>query len=140
MVLQVVIHEVVVLLLVSLPLFSGCAIQAIYAIEIGIGSRPSTLAIIQAKAVAKVVLESSSSLSKNPTKPDVATTKIVPISASGDCSDAKGGGSIVQDVPLAMRSVDFTGALDDALQAGEIDIAVHSLKVISNAHHLDCSR
>jgi len=36
----------------------------------------------------------------------------------------------IQDVPLAVTGVDFTGALDQALEKGEIDIAVHSLKDI----------
>lgn len=84
--------------------------------SIRIGSRPSQLALIQANMVAKLLTE---------VNPDIARPTIVEISPSGD---SKGG---VQDLPLAMRSVDFTGALDEALQAGEIDLAVHSLKDIS---------
>jgi hydroxymethylbilane synthase len=84
--------------------------------SIRIGSRPSPLALVQANLVAKAISESN---------PSIATPTIVEISASGD---SKGG---VQDVPLAVLSVDFTGALDEALQSGQIDLAVHSLKDIS---------
>jgi hydroxymethylbilane synthase len=84
-----------------------------------IGTRPSALAVVQAEAVAKALVHSDPSL-----KP-----LIVPIDTDGD---SKGG--FVQDVPLALRGVDFTGALDNALIKGEIDVAVHSLKDIPPQH------
>ena len=85
-----------------------------------IGTRPSALAIVQAEAVAKVLVDSDPSMEP----------LIVPIDADGDIS--KGG--VVQDVPLALRGVDFTGALDNALAKGDIDVAVHSLKDIPPQH------
>ena len=86
---------------------------------IRIGSRPSPLALIQANLVAETLMACD---------PSLPTPSIIEISASGD---SRGG---IQDVPLAMRSVDFTGALDDALYKGEIDLAVHSLKDVPPTH------
>ena len=87
-----------------------------------IGTRPSALAIVQAEAVAKVLVDSDPSIEP----------LIVPIDVDGDIS--KGELPIVQDVPLALRGVDFTGALDTALAKGDIDVAVHSLKDIPPQH------
>jgi hydroxymethylbilane synthase len=86
-----------------------------------IGTRPSALARVQAEAVAKALVDSD----------PLIEPLIVPIDVDGD---SKGGGVVVQDVPLALRGVDFTGALDNALAKGEIDVAVHSLKDIPPQH------
>ena len=93
--------------------------------ELRIGSRPSDLAVTQARAVAQTLLPSSTTA--NPSARVAA--KLVEIAASGD---RKSGG--IQNVPLALRNVDFTGALDDALFRGDIDVAVHSLKDIAPDH------
>ena len=88
-----------------------------------IGTRPSPLAMVQAKAVAQVLQAANPSL----------CTNIVPISAAGDISGQnKENTSVVllQDQPLALQQADFTGALDQALNEGKIDVAVHSFKDI----------
>ena len=78
--------------------------------------------MIQAEAVAKALIES------DPT----CQPQLVPISAAGD---TRMGTSRIQDQPLAMtKGVDFTGALDQALYDGIIDVAVHSLKDIPANH------
>jgi hydroxymethylbilane synthase len=102
-----------------LPLFANAHV-------LRIGTRPSALAVVQAEAFAKALLvDDDSDLSR---VVRVLEPLIVPIAADGD---SKGG---VQDVPLALRGVDFTGALDAALSKGEIDVAVHSLKDIPPQH------
>ena len=95
-------------------------------IQLRIGTRPSKLAMIQAQAVAdhiqKIRSSSSSSLQSQPVLP-----VIVPIQASGDIVSSSTTSSsstptvVVQDAPLALRNVDFTKALDDALLEGTID-------------------
>lgn len=57
----------------------------------------------------------------------------VQISATGDHNTTTAKHRI-QNAPLAIRNVDFTGALDEALYKGEIDVAVHSLKDILPDH------
>jgi hydroxymethylbilane synthase len=84
---------------------------------IRIGTRPSPLACVQAEAVAKVLTKADSSL----------RVEIVELLTAGD---SKGGIQKIQDVPLALRAIDFTGALDAALKNALIDLAVHSLKDI----------
>jgi hydroxymethylbilane synthase len=66
-----------------------------------IGTRGSTLALIQARAVAAALAE---------------PTEIVTITTAGDVARALGDKSR------------WTGALEDALLAGDIDLAVHSAK------------
>ena len=58
-------------------------------------------------------------------------SEIVPIDASGDNNSPIAAS---QDVPLAMKGVDFVGSLDAALADGRIDVAVHSLKDIPPAN------
>ncbi|MFP8489183.1 hydroxymethylbilane synthase [Gracilimonas sp. Q87] len=77
--------------------------------KLRIGTRKSTLALWQAKKVSKEI------------KAQGVETELVEIESFGDK---------VQDIPLDKlgdKGV-FTKALDDALIAGEIDLAVHSLK------------
>jgi hydroxymethylbilane synthase len=83
-----------------------------------VGSRPSPLARIQAQAVAQAMVAANPSL-EPPT--------MVVMYASGDKAIKA---SNIQDSPLALQSVDFTGSLDQALKDGTIDVAVHSLKDI----------
>ena len=98
------------ILLASLNLSSGKVLR--------IGSRSSPLALAQARLVSDAITEA------NP----FVETEIVGFNAKGD---SKGG---VQDAPLALQAVDFTGTLDDALHQGDIDLAVHSLKDIPPSH------
>ena len=94
---------------------------------IRIGSRPSNLALIQAKMIQQLLhdaIQTNDSTS-------LIQTEIVPIDSSGDISSSIAAS---QDVPLAMKAVDFTGSLDDALGDGIIDVAVHSLKDIPPAN------
>ncbi|CAB9514643.1 Porphobilinogen deaminase [Seminavis robusta] len=106
-----------VLFLLFLETRTGVALSSVEVPPFRIGARPSRLAQIQAQAVLQ-------ELSRN----HGVEARIVKIQADGDhVNPAKAG---IQTVPLAARSVDFTGALDDALLSHEIDIAVHSLKDI----------
>ena len=89
--------------------------------SIRIGTRPSSLAKIQANAVADA-LRKVLSTNQDGASFDIS---ILDILATGDEIPAKRS-----DVPLAVQLVDFTGTLDEALLAKEIDIAVHSLKDI----------
>ena len=100
-----------------------------------IGTRPSTLAIVQAEAVAKALMNTLSSSTATGAK--LKKTSILQISAKGDVSS----GSVVGDAPLALSSrkaVDFTGALDAALMRGEIDVAVHSAKDLPPTPRWQC--
>jgi hydroxymethylbilane synthase len=97
---------------------------------IRIGTRPSPLAKIQAKAVAKALQNILTKRSNCEVE-----IQIIDILTTGDQSPASSSSSssspsVVQAQPLAVQSVDFTGALDRALLHNEIDIAVHSLKDI----------
>ena len=96
---------------------------------IRIGSRPSPLATIQAKAVESHLKQNHRNLE----------TVWVPIDASGDIitsslSNPSSPSSVIQNEPLAFSNVDFTTSLDQALLDGRIDIAVHSLKDIPPDH------
>jgi hydroxymethylbilane synthase len=99
---------------------------------IRIGTRPSPLAKIQAKAVAKAlknILTKKSNCEVEIQIIDILTTGDQS-QASSSSSSSSPSPSVVQAQPLAVQSVDFTGALDSALLHNEIDIAVHSLKDI----------
>ncbi len=85
---------------------------------IRIGTRPSPLAKVQARAVAEA-------LRKLSTNEDELQIQIVEITTSGDQGKSRAS---THNVPLAVKSVDFTGVLDQALLNNEIDAAVHSLK------------
>jgi len=99
---------------------------------IRIGSRPSNLAMIQAKKIQQLLQDAIMQQSNVSTTTSLVQTQIVPIDASGDINSPIAAAS--QDVPLAMTAVDFTGSLDDALADGAIDVAVHSLKDIPPAN------
>lgn len=88
-----------------------------------IGTRPSNLALIQAKRFEAALLDAITTTEND--DENVLQTVIVPIGASGDM---KGAIAETQDVPLALKGVDFTGNLDDAVVDGKIDVAVHSAK------------
>ena len=94
-----------------------------------IGTRPSNLALIQAKEVEIALLDAIKST--NTDNERELQTEIVAIDASGDKKEPIAS---TQDVPLAMTAVDFTGSLDDALIAGTIDAAVHSTKDLPPAN------
>jgi len=83
---------------------------------IRIGTRPSPLAKIQARAVGEALRKISA---------DELQIQIVEIITTDDQDRST---AVTQNVPLAVKSVDFTGALDQALLNNEIDAAVHSLK------------
>jgi hydroxymethylbilane synthase len=73
-----------------------------------IGTRGSALALAQARAVAKAI--------EAATRSGAGATELVEITTAGDVDRARGDKSR------------WTGALEDALVAGEIDLAVHSAK------------
>lgn len=73
-----------------------------------IGTRGSPLALAQAQAFAKSLQ---------------VETEICVIGAGGDVARSSTAGA-----PLAVQGVDFTGSLDEALQRGDVDVVVHSLK------------
>ena len=84
---------------------------------IRIGSRPSKLALVQAKTFQQSLHDVIPTIKTEIVSIDASGDNISPIAAS-------------QDVPLAMKGVDFVGSLDAALADGTIDVAVHSLKDI----------
>jgi len=94
-----------------------------------IGTRPSNLALIQAKEVEVALLDAIKSTSTENDRE--LQTKIVAIDVSGDKKEPIAS---TQDAPLAMTAVDFTGSLDDAVIAGTIDAAVHSTKDLPPAN------
>ena len=83
-------------------------------LSLRIGTRSSKLAQTQARQFQEL-LEFKHSIN----------TELVPIDASGDKTK-----SSTQNLPLAIQGVDFTGALDEALADGIVDVVVHSLKDI----------
>ncbi|KAL7533119.1 hypothetical protein ACHAWF_004347 [Thalassiosira exigua] len=83
-----------------------------------IGTRSSKLALIQAETFRRTLEESA--------RNNELRTEIVPIDSAGD----QGRDAPIQQLPLAMTGVDFTGRLDDAVLNGSVDVAVHSLKDI----------
>ena len=91
---------------------------------IRIGSRPSKLALVQATRVQQLLHDA---IESNDSTISPIQSEIVPIDASGDNNSPIAAS---QDVPLAMKGVDFVGSLDAALADGKIDVAVHSLKDI----------
>ena len=91
---------------------------------IRIGSRPSKLALVQAKMIQQLLHDA---IESNDSTISQIQSEIVPIDASGDNNIPIAAS---QDVPLAMKGVDFVGSLDAALADGKIDVAVHSLKDI----------
>jgi len=105
---------------------------------IRIGTRPSPLAVVQAKSVARKLELLVSGSGSDDGAIFNCDWELVRISASGDVDVGGGGGdspkqqqqqaAAAAQQPLAYRAVDFTGALDSALFRGDIDIAVHSLK------------
>lgn len=107
-----------------------CATHALSgSTTIRIGSRPSKLALVQAKKIQQLLhdaIESSNDSTISPLQ-----SEIVPIDAAGDNNSPIAAS---QDVPLAMKGVDFVGSLDSALADGRIDVAVHSLKDIPPAN------
>lgn len=120
-----------VLLLVLAYIRIVCFVDA-YDVILRIGTRPSTLAMAQAQAVAQAwTLQNGGEGGKEST----IQCSIIGISAKGHVP--KGSSTaFLQDVPLAMRNdVDFTGALDQALiMDHEIDVAVHSAKDLPPSH------
>ena len=89
---------------------------------IRIGTRSSKLALTQTHKFQSDLLDS---LKLNPGSQQIQI-KIFPIGATGD----QGSKTPTQELPLAVKGVDFTGALDDAILNGSVDVAVHSLKDI----------
>ena len=103
-------------------------------LKIRIGTRPSPLAKVQTQAVAEAL------------KQEWAGSGLLDIHADGDgdgdidvqieiveittTDDQPTSKASTQNTPLAVRSIDWTGALDQALLNDEIDAAVHSLKDI----------
>lgn len=85
-----------------------------------IGTRSSKLAQTQTRQFQEVL-------------PKAIRSEIIPIDASGDISEFHNKTSR-QLLPLAIHGVDFTGALDQALADGVVDVVVHSLKDIPPAH------
>ena len=83
-------------------------------LSLRIGTRSSKLAQTQARQFQEL-FEFKHSIN----------TELVPIDASGDKTI-----SSTQNLPLAIQGVDFTGALDEALADGIVDVVVHSLKDI----------
>mmetsp|Transcript_62468 Transcript_62468/g.92841 ORF Transcript_62468/g.92841 Transcript_62468/m.92841 type:complete len:360 (-) Transcript_62468:2044-3123(-) len=81
---------------------------------IRIGSRPSSLALVQAESVA-AALRLATGIS----------TEIIHIASSGEVR-----GHASQDVPLPLSPPDFVGTIDDAVRSGAVDVGVHSLKDI----------
>jgi hydroxymethylbilane synthase len=81
---------------------------------IRIGTRASLLATTQAELVATLLREKVG-----------CETELVEVTTDGDRSQASG--TPLADVPAAGTGV-FVSALRDALLAGEVDVAVHSLK------------
>jgi len=80
--------------------------------------------MVQAKKIQQLLHDA---IQANDSTSSPIRSEIVPIDAAGDNNSPVAAS---QDVPLAMKTVDFTGALDDALTDGTIDVAVHSLKDI----------
>jgi hydroxymethylbilane synthase len=85
-----------------------------------IGTRPSPLAKVQARSVAEALRKKISA--------DELQIQIVEIKTKDDQMSRSTAST--QSTPLAVKSIDFTGALDQALLNNEIDAAVHSLKDI----------
>ena len=88
--------------------------------NIRIGTRPSPLARIQAKSVAKTLQQKTK-------YNDNLNVQVIDCLTAGDKTSPK---ATIHNSPLAVKSIDFTGTLDRALLSNEIDIAVHSLKDI----------
>lgn len=87
--------------------------------SIRIGTRSSRLALTQARKF-------QSALHDKAKDSQTILSEIVHIDAAGDQT----GKSAAQRLPLALSGVDFTGALDEAVLNGSVDVAVHSLKDI----------
>lgn len=94
--------------------------------SIRIGSRSSKLALTQAKKFETALIDN---IARRKDDSQTLTTDIVNIDAAGD----KGSKTPIQQLPLAVSGVDFTGALDAAVLNGSVDVAVHSLKDIPPA-------
>ncbi len=87
-------------------------------LSLRIGTRSSKLALTQARQFQELI-ECKHNID----------TELVPIDASGDKTGVVDKTS-TQTLPLAIQGVDFTGALDEALADGIVDVVVHSLKDI----------
>ena len=89
-----------------------------YGLSLRIGTRSSKLAQTQARQFQELFKQQHN-----------INTEIVPIDALGDKTGVVDKTS-TQNLPLAIQGVDFTGALDEALADGVVDVVVHSLKDI----------
>ncbi|KAK1742592.1 porphobilinogen deaminase [Skeletonema marinoi] len=92
-------------------------------LSLRIGTRSSKLAQTQARQFQEIIERRHKGIKAT----------IIPIDASGDKTGAAAKTS-TQQLPLAIQGVDFTGALDEALADGIVDVVVHSLKDIPPAN------
>lgn len=104
--------------LLLLLLLLQCGTNRCTSLSLRIGTRSSKLALTQARRFQEVI-ECKHNIE----------TKLVPIDTSGDKTGVVDKIS-TQKLPLAIQGVDFTGALDEALADGIVDVVVHSLKDI----------
>jgi hydroxymethylbilane synthase len=88
-----------------------------------IGTRFSKLAQTQARQFQEILHKKHKDIK----------TEILPIDALGDKTGVLNKTS-TQQLPLAIQGVDFTGALDEALADGIVDVVVHSLKDVPPAN------
>lgn len=101
-----------------LLLLLHCGTNCCTSLSLRIGTRSSKLALTQARQFQEVI-ECKHNIE----------TKLVTIDTSGDKAGVVDKLS-TQKLPLAIQGVDFTGALDEALADGIVDVVVHSLKDI----------
>lgn len=87
------------------------------------------MALTQAYKVENA-LHDNNARAKNNGNCELISTEIVHIDTTGDQRDDQTGKALTQQLPLAVNGVDFTGALDEAVLNGSVDVAVHSLKDI----------
>jgi hydroxymethylbilane synthase len=104
----------IILVVIRLWILLHWGINCCTSLSLRIGTRSSKLAQKQARRFQELLEFKHST-----------NTELVPIDASGDKAI-----SSTQNLPLAIQGVDFTGALDEALADGNVDVVVHSLKDI----------
>lgn len=92
----------------------------IQSLTVRLATRASKLAITQAEHACNALQKITR---------DNVDVEIVRIDASGD-TKVQSQNTPTQLLPLALSSVDFTGALDESVLSGTVDAAVHSMKDI----------